>query len=76
MELRFGWLALAAGYLTPAQLMEALEIQEGEDSRGPLHRLLGKICLDQGYLSEDQVEAILRHQERIGLTEGPEARYA
>ena len=76
MELRFGWLALAAGYLTAAQLMEALAIQEGEDSACPLHRLLGRICLDQGYLSEDQVEAILRHQERIGFREGTETTYA
>lgn len=59
-EKRFGIVAIHKGYLTKDELVNALEIQVQEDIDTGTHRLLGEILLEQGVLSVQQVEAVLK----------------
>jgi transcriptional regulator CtsR len=57
---RFGTIAIEMGYLSKAQLIEALEIQAEENVSHGKHRLIGQILLDKGYITEAQIEAVLK----------------
>ena len=56
---RFGAIAVRKGFITPAQLDEALAIQERESSGEGKHRLLGQILLDLGAITPSQIEDVL-----------------
>ena len=56
---RFGAIALRKGFITPAQLDEALAIQNRESLKEGKHRLLGQILLDRGVLTPSQIEDVL-----------------
>lgn len=62
----FGSIALKNRMLTRDQLTRALRIQQEQtkDGRGPT---LGEVCRMLGFLREDEVDAILRAQERSEL---------
>ena len=56
---RFGTIAVDKGFITPEQLMEALSIQAQENIQEGTHRLIGQILLDQGLLTESQIDDVL-----------------
>ena len=56
---RFGTIAVEKGFITVDQLVEALNIQAREDVEGKNHRLLGSILVDQGLMTNSQVNEIL-----------------
>jgi hypothetical protein len=56
---RFGTIAIEKGFLTKAQLIEALEIQAEENVNHGAHRLIGQILLEKGYITEGQIEEVL-----------------
>lgn len=62
-RLRFGELASELGLLTSAQLERALQIQRVEDDEGRPRRPLGLICMQEGFLTFDQVMAVLARQQ-------------
>lgn len=59
LEKRFGVIAIEKGFITPEQLVEALKIQIMEDVEKGKHRLIGRIILEQGIMSLDQIDAVL-----------------
>ena len=59
-RLRFGELAVQAGYVAPDEVEEALEIQRQRDGVGESHKLLGLILLEMGAISNEQLIATLR----------------
>ena len=69
MEKRFGIVAVEKGLITPDQLIEGLKIQVLEDLDKGQHRLLGRILLEQGLITIQQIDEVL---ETMG--KGPEER--
>lgn len=59
LEKRFGVIAIEKGFITPEQLVEALKIQILEDVEKGKHRLIGRIILEQGIMTLDQIDAVL-----------------
>ena len=60
LERRFGNVAVAKGYITPEQLVEAMTIQIREEVERSLRRLLGTILFELGYITIDQIDDVLR----------------
>lgn len=56
---RFGTIAVNKGFITSAQLVDALTIQAQENVEQGTHRLIGQILLDQGLLTPTQVDDVL-----------------
>ena len=56
---RFGTIAVDKGYINQGQLIKALEIQAKENVLDGKHRLLGQIFVEEGLLTNTQVEEIL-----------------
>ena len=56
---RFGTIAVDKGYIDEDQLIKALEIQAKENVMEGKHRLLGQIFVEEGLLTEVQVDEIL-----------------
>ena len=59
-RLRFGELAVQAGYVSPTDVEKALEVQRQRDGVGESHKLLGLILLEMGAISNEQLIATLR----------------
>ena len=61
----FGEIAFELGYVTTAELYEALTVQARLEVEGKPHRFLGEILVELGYLSERKVLEILSalHQD-------------
>lgn len=59
IEKRFGVTAVSMGFITAAQLNEAMAIQLNEDLSGMNHRLIGQILLKKGHISSAQINAVL-----------------
>ena len=47
-EIRFGMVAVEKGFVTPEQVVEALEIQVKENLSAGVHRFIGMILQSQG----------------------------
>jgi len=62
---KFGEIALQLGFLTELQLTRALSVQEREEVASRPRRPLGIICMQEGYLTFDQVVQILAQQEAL-----------
>ena len=62
---KFGELALELGYLSDEQLARALSIQQEEDTASQPRRPLGIICMQEGFLTFNQVVRILERQETV-----------
>ncbi len=60
LERRFGMLAVEKGYITAEQLLEAMTIQLKEDLDKKMHRLIGRILFELGYIQPFQTKEILR----------------
>ena len=56
---RFGTIAVNKGFISEAQLINALELQAKENLIEGKHRLLGQIFLDEKLLTEEQVNEII-----------------
>lgn len=56
---RFGTVAIKKGFITPAQLLEALEVQLAEDLKGIKHRLTGQILQEKNFLTSEQTDEVL-----------------
>jgi hypothetical protein len=59
LDQRFGALAVAKGFITSDQLIEAIKIQVTENLSQTTHRLIGEILRDQGYLTAIQTVEVL-----------------
>ena len=55
----FGEVALDMGYVTAAQLYEALTVQQRRKSEGQPDKLLGQVLLELGHLSTEQIQEIV-----------------
>ena len=62
--LRFGVIAVKKGFVSPEQVIEALNIQVREDISDGKHRRIGMILLKQGHLTSMQVDEILKELEK------------
>jgi hypothetical protein len=60
LEKRFGTVAVEKGYLTTDQLVQAMNIQITEDIQEGKHRLLGIILLELGFITEMQIDTVLK----------------
>ena len=58
-EKRFGVVAVEKGFATIEQIAEAIKVQIIEDMGKGRHRLIGAILLDQGLISEAQLNEVL-----------------
>lgn len=58
-EDRFGVIAVKNGFITPEQLIDALEIQVLEELNGKKRRLIGKILYEKGYITMPQIAEVL-----------------
>ncbi len=59
IEKRFGILAVEKGMVTAEQVIEALRIQVVEDLQKGKHRLIGRIFLEQGWMTISQIDEVL-----------------
>jgi hypothetical protein len=56
---RFGQIAVEKGYVTSEQVKEAVSEQIDDDLANRPHRLLGRIFLDKGVMSPQQIDIVL-----------------
>jgi hypothetical protein len=56
---RFGVIAVEKGFISKDQLYEAIKIQIDEDLLSMPHRLIGRILIRLGYLTDAQAQEIL-----------------
>ncbi|TRZ89778.1 MAG: hypothetical protein D4R84_17270 [Rhodocyclaceae bacterium] len=61
---RFGQLAVEFGFITDAQLIDALARQVREELDGEGHRLLGQILFEREVMSAPQIEQVLTEMFR------------
>jgi hypothetical protein len=67
---RFGTVAVRLGFITPAQLKEALTEQVDDDLASRPHRPVGSILYDNGLMTAQQLETVLdRIMEDLRLME-------
>jgi len=59
LEKRFGVIAIESGYVTPKEFVDALKIQVMEDIEKGRHRLVGRILLEQGIITLEQIDKVL-----------------
>ena len=72
---RFGFIGVKKGFVTPEQVIEALETQfDGEISGRKDHRLMGEIMLEKGILRPSQLSEIL--EEMVERDTPPEENVA
>ena len=64
-EVRFGWVAIQKGYVTPQQVVDALVIQAKENFTTGKHTLIGEILLELGLLKRSQIDEILQSLKQI-----------
>ncbi len=60
LEKRFGVTAVKKGFITSDQLVEALAIQVAEDISTGDHDLVGKILFEQGIITIEQIDEVLK----------------
>ncbi len=58
-EIRFGTLAVEMGFITEGQLGKAVSEQMKEDLSQNIHRLIGEILVDLGFMDKSQVDEVL-----------------
>lgn len=56
---RFGQLSVEFGFITEAQLVEALGSQVRDELNGKGHRLLGQIFFERDEMSASQIEQVM-----------------
>ena len=60
LEKRFGVAAVDKGFVTPKDVIEALRLQVMEDIECGKHRLIGRILLEMGAITEPQIDVVLK----------------
>jgi hypothetical protein len=60
LDRRFGTVAIESGFITVGQLVGAMKIQIQDELKGAKHRLIGEILLDEGYITDIQIEEVLK----------------
>ena len=63
LERRFGVAAVEKGFVTPEQVLEAIDIQVRENIEKKKHRFIGTILVDQGYMKHSQISEVLKSME-------------
>ena len=58
-EIRFGTLAVEMGFITEGQLGKAVSEQMKEDLSQNIHRLIGEILVDLGFMDKTEVDEVL-----------------
>ena len=66
---RFGKTAFEMGFITEAQLKEALCIQVDDELSGKKHRLLGSILFDKNMMTSDQIERVMNVLSKVARQE-------
>lgn len=56
---RFGQIAVELGFITEAQVADALASQVHQELAGQGHRLLGEILFEMGSMSAPQIDQVL-----------------
>ena len=56
---RFGMIAVEKKYVTPEQVMTALQIQVDENMSKGIHRQIGAILFDNGQMNPGQIQIVL-----------------
>ena len=59
LEKRFGVIAIEKGYVSAEQFVEALKIQVMDDINKGKHRLIGRILMEQGIMTLEQIDQVL-----------------
>ncbi len=57
---RFGRIAVDMRFITAKQLKEAITEQVEDDLAGKPHRPIGKILLESGWITEEQIDIVLK----------------
>ncbi len=57
---RFANIAVSRMYVTREQVQTALAEQKEDDIAGRPHRFLGEILLDNNWITEEQLESVLK----------------
>jgi len=57
---RFGTIAIEEGYVSAERVKSALEEQRNDDLAARSHRVLGAILFDNGWITPEQIDAVLR----------------
>jgi hypothetical protein len=60
LDKRFGIVAIENGFIDADQLLEAMKMQVFEDLKGGKRRLIGEILKEKNYITDDQIEQVLR----------------
>jgi hypothetical protein len=63
-EIRFGVIAVKMGFVTPEQVVQALQIQVAEDLSTGKHRPIGTILLEKELMNRPQFEQVLKAMEQ------------
>ena len=66
---RFGMIAAEMGFISSDKIKEAMAEQMDDNFANKPHRLLGRILLERGWMSAQQVETVLNElfkRERTG----------
>ncbi len=64
LEKRFGVIAVKKGFITSDQLVEALAVQVAEDISTGDHDLIGKILFEQGIITMEQIDDVLKTMDK------------
>ena len=64
--IRFGMRAVKKGFVTPENAVKALKIQENEKSSTGKSRPIGRILLNEGHITLQQMGEVLRGPQAFG----------
>jgi hypothetical protein len=62
-EKRFGMMAVEKGFVTPEQVLEAIEIQVKENMEQKKHRFIGTVLVERGYMRHSQIQEVLKSMD-------------
>jgi len=63
--IRFGMMAVKKGFVTPEDVVEALKIQEDEESSTGPRRPIGRILSNEGHITLQQIGEVLRSMGKM-----------
>lgn len=65
-EIPFGAMAVERGFITTGQLGKAVSVQMKLDLERGIHRLLGEILVEMGFMTVSQVDEVLQAKNKAG----------
>ena len=68
-EVRFGKVAVDMGLITMDQMLYAIEVQVKENIAFGTHRKIGMILLEDGLITLDQIDEVLKEMKEKNLIE-------